>query len=139
MTPSGRVPADVIAGLDPKSAATVYGRRIPSTSELPAAVVSPIQPQNSGALVAVAVSVVVRFSGINTPAVRSTPAVSAWTVPPPPTVALSRKSRTTFAVSVPPARVPVIGWLIAPPSDQDTKCQRVRPFAATWPSVNPTV
>src|SRR5881394_1308599 len=84
MTPSGRAPADVIAGLEPKSAATVYGWRIPSTSELPAAVVSPIQPQNSGALVGVAVSVVVRFSGIRTPAAISTPVVSAWTVPPPP-------------------------------------------------------
>src|SRR5437867_9621900 len=118
MTPSGRAPADVIAGLEPKSAATVYGWRIPSTSELPAAVVSPIQPQNSGALVGVAVSVVVRFSGIRTPAAISTPVVSAWTVPPPPPPARALslgECRTTPAGRVPPPQAPAVVGLVATP------------------------
>src|SRR2546428_3986035 len=66
-------------------------------------------------------------------------AVSGVIDPVPLEVAMSLKSRRTVAVYVVPARLPVTGWLIAPPSDQLTKCQRVRPFGATWLSLKPTV
>ena len=54
-------------------------------------------------------------------------------------VAMSLKSRLTLAVRVSPARLPVIACVTAPPSDQDAKRQRVRPFAETCGSGKLTV
>src|SRR5213594_2276744 len=65
--------------------------------------------------------------------------VSGVIDPVPLDVAISLKSRRTVAVYVVPERLPVIVWLIAKPSDQLTKCQRVRPFGATWLSLKAIV
>src|SRR6266480_254394 len=98
---------------------------------------SPVQPQNR-LPEGIGVSFTGRFSGMKSPA-RLMGVVSGVIDPAPLDVAISLKSRRTVAVYVVPERLPVIVWLIAKPSDQLTKCQRVRPFGAIWLSLKLSV
>src|SRR6267143_130785 len=124
MTPLGRAAADVRVGAVPKLAVTVYGRPIGSVIAALIDVVSPDQPQDASPLLGEAVSTTARPWGMKSPLRLAL--VSAEMVPPLPAVAMSLKARFNIAVTVPPARLPVMLWDRGCPSDHDAHRHRVR-------------